>query len=68
MILNSMSEKNIEALAKFKKKNVGKKCWVSQYYHGDNFILLGDAAHPFRPIGQGINIAMLDAVWLTRYL
>jgi hypothetical protein len=51
MFVNAMSEERINAFANFEKKNVGKNCWVSQYYHGDNFILLGDAAHPFRPIG-----------------
>lgn len=25
-------------------------------------VLIGDAAHPFKPIGQGINIAMLDGM------
>ena len=62
----AMSYKSLEAFANFEKKNVGKKCWVSQYYHGDNFVLLGDAAHPFRPIGQGFNIAMLDGMWLDQ--
>ena len=52
MFLDAMSEERIEAFAKFEKKNVGKNCWVSQYYHGNNFVLIGDAAHPFRPIGQ----------------
>ena len=63
-----MSEKSLTAFANFKKKNVGKKCWVSQYYHGDNFVLIGDAAHPFRPIGQGFNIAMMDGIWLDQYI
>ena len=52
MFLDAMSEDRLEAFAKFEKKNVGKNCWVSQYYHGNNFVLIGDAAHPFRPIGQ----------------
>lgn len=66
ILLDSMSEKSLNNLLNFKKKNVGKSCKVSQYYHGDNFVLIGDAAHPFRPIGQGFNIAMIDGVWLDQ--
>ena len=64
MFLEAMSQQNMDDFVKFKKKNVAKTCYVDQYYHGSNLILLGDAAHPFRPIGQGINVAMLDGVWL----
>ena len=41
---------------------MAKACKISKYYYKDNFILIGDAAHPFRPIGQGINLAMLDGM------
>ena len=64
MFENCMSPDRLKSFANFKKKNVGKNCTVSQYYHGDSMILIGDAAHPFRPIGQGINLAMVEGVWL----
>ena len=67
-LLKAVSDEKLQAFANFTKKNVAKRCYVSQYYHGDNFVLIGDAAHPFRPIGQGINIAMMDGVWLDQYL
>ena len=67
-LLKAVSDEKLEAFANFTKKNVAKKCYVSQYYHGDNFVLIGDAAHPFRPIGQGVNIAMMDGVWLSQNL
>lgn len=38
----------------------------NRYYNGSNIVILGDAAHPFRPIGFGINLAMLDAMTLVQ--
>ena len=62
LILECASDKEIEKFAKNPKYNLAKSCELSKLYTGDNVVLIGDAAHPFKPIGQGINIAMLDGM------
>ena len=41
---------------------------MNKYYHSNKLICIGDAAHPFKPIGQGINMAMLDGMNLDLYI
>ena len=56
------SDKEIEVFIKSEKFNIAKSAMCNQYYNKDNIVLIGDAAHPFKPIGQGINLALLDGM------
>ena len=47
--------------------HIGQTLTCSQL-HGGKAVLLGDAAGPFPPIGQGVNAAMEAAVVLDRYI
>lgn len=61
-ILPCASDKEIEKFVTNPKYNLAKSCQLSKIYSRKNVVLIGDAAHPFKPIGQGINIAMLDGM------
>jgi len=64
-VLNKLtSDKEIELFIKSEKFNIAKSALINQYYSGDNIVLIGDAAHPFKPMGQGINMAMWDGMQL----
>jgi kynurenine 3-monooxygenase len=55
-----------EALAAFAQRtcyHIGRKLTCS-HLHGGKAVLLGDAAGPFPPIGQGVNAAMESAMVL----
>jgi 2-polyprenyl-6-methoxyphenol hydroxylase-like FAD-dependent oxidoreductase len=54
-----MTDNSVENFMNQKARNIHKAVTCNRYYNGDNVVLVGDAAHPFRPIGQGINLAML---------
>ena len=62
-ILNKLaSDKEIEVFIKSEKFDIAKSATINQYYNGSNIVLIGDAAHPFKPIGQGINMALKDGM------
>jgi kynurenine 3-monooxygenase len=62
-ILELASEEAIAAFAKRTCYHIGRKLTCSQL-HGGKAVLLGDAAGPFPPIGQGVNAAMESAMEL----
>lgn len=53
----------VAAFAQRKCYHIGQKLTCSQL-HGGKAVLLGDAAAPFPPIGQGVNAAMESAMVL----
>lgn len=61
-IVECASMKEIEKFVVNPSINLAKSCKISKLYSGRNVVLIGDAAHPFKPIGQGINVAMLDGM------
>jgi kynurenine 3-monooxygenase len=62
-ILELASEKAIAAFAQRTCYHIGQKLTCSQL-HGGKAVLIGDAAGPFPPIGQGVNAAMESAMVL----
>ena len=62
-ILELASEESLAAYAKRTCYHIGQKLTCSQL-HGGKAVLLGDAAAPFPPIGQGVNAAMESAMAL----
>jgi 2-polyprenyl-6-methoxyphenol hydroxylase-like FAD-dependent oxidoreductase len=62
-ILELASEEAIAAFAQRTCYHIGRKLTCSQLY-GGKVVLLGDAAGPFPPIGQGVNAAMESAMML----
>ncbi len=48
--------------------NLGRGLELNQYHHGSRAVLLGDAAHPFPPSGNGATLAMMGALNLTEKL
>jgi 2-polyprenyl-6-methoxyphenol hydroxylase-like FAD-dependent oxidoreductase len=64
-ILDLASEDAIAAFAQRTCYHIGRKLTCSQL-HGGKAVLLGDAAGPFPPIGQGINAAMESAIVLDQ--
>jgi kynurenine 3-monooxygenase len=62
-ILELASEEAIAAFAQRTCYHIGQKLTCSQL-HGGKAVLLGDAAAPFPPIGQGVNAAMESAMVL----
>lgn len=51
-LLNKLtSDKEIEVFIKSEKFNIAKSASINQYYNRDNIVLIGDAAHPFKPLG-----------------
>ena len=59
-ILELASEEAVAAFAKRTCYHIGQKLTCSQL-HGGKAVLIGDAAGPFPPIGQGVNAAMESA-------
>lgn len=64
-ILDMASESEIEAFVSRPTSHIGLSATCSQL-HGGRAVLLGDAAAPFPPIGQGVNAAMESAIVLDR--
>ena len=62
-IVDMTSEKRVAAFAERTSYHVGQSATCSQL-HGGRAVLLGDAAAPFPPIGQGVNAAMESAMVL----
>ena len=51
-ILNKLaSDKEFEVYIKSEKYNIAKSAIMNQYHSNDNIVCIGDAAHPFKPIG-----------------
>jgi 2-polyprenyl-6-methoxyphenol hydroxylase-like FAD-dependent oxidoreductase len=61
------SEECVAAFAGRTSYHVGQSATCSRL-HGGRAVLLGDAAAPFPPIGQGVNAAMESAVVLDGFL
>jgi 2-polyprenyl-6-methoxyphenol hydroxylase-like FAD-dependent oxidoreductase len=66
-ILDLASEESVAAFADRTCYHVGRSLTCSQL-HGGKAVLLGDAASPFPPIGQGVNAAMESATVLASHL
>jgi len=66
-ILELASEEAIAAFARRTCYHIGRKLTCSQLY-GGKAVLIGDAAGPFPPIGQGVNAAMESAMVLDHYI
>lgn len=64
-ILELTGEAQVAAYAQRTCFHIGQKLTCSQL-HGGKAVLLGDAAGPFPPVGQGINAAMESAMVLDR--
>jgi kynurenine 3-monooxygenase len=62
-VLELASDESIAAFAKRTCYHIGRKLTCSQL-HGGKAVLIGDAAGPFPPIGQGVNAAMESAMVL----
>ncbi|MFN8456832.1 MAG: NAD(P)/FAD-dependent oxidoreductase [Anaerolineae bacterium] len=60
-ILELTSEEKVAAYAQRTCFHIGQKLTCSQLY-GGKAVLLGDAAGPFPPVGQGVNAAMESAM------
>lgn len=65
MILDLNSDQEIAAFVQRRSSHIGQSASCSQLY-GGRAVLLGDAAAPFPPIGQGVNAAMESATQLDR--
>jgi 2-polyprenyl-6-methoxyphenol hydroxylase-like FAD-dependent oxidoreductase len=66
-ILELTSDEQVAAFARRTCYHIGQKLNCSQL-HGGKAVLVGDAASPFPPIGQGVNAAMESAMVLDRYI
>ncbi|MEM6428673.1 MAG: NAD(P)/FAD-dependent oxidoreductase [Deinococcota bacterium] len=66
-VLEMVSESSLASFAERKCFHIGKMLSCSQLY-GGRAVLLGDAAAPFSPTGQGINAAMESAMVLDQQL
>jgi len=66
-ILDLASDRAIAAFANRPSYHVGQSATCSQL-HGGKAVLLGDAAAPFPPIGQGVNAAMESAAVLDTHI
>jgi kynurenine 3-monooxygenase len=66
-ILEMTSEECVAAFAGRTSYHVGQSATCSQL-RGGRVVLLGDAAAPFPPIGQGVNAAMESALVLDEVL
>lgn len=63
-VLDLASPKAITEFAHRRCYHIGQKLQCSQL-HGETAVLIGDAAGPFPPIGQGVNAAMEAAMVLS---
>ncbi len=66
-VLEMISESSLASFAERKCFHIGKMLSCSQL-HGGKAVLLGDAAAPFSPTGQGVNAAMESAMVLDQQL
>ena len=57
-----ISNKEVLNFMKNPFRKVARAGTVSKYYHKNNFVLIGDAAHSFRDIAQGMDLALLDGM------
>jgi kynurenine 3-monooxygenase len=64
-ILEYASDEQVDAFAKRKCYHIGRSLNCSQF-HGGKAVLIGDAAAPYPPIGQGVNGAMQSAMTLDQ--
>jgi kynurenine 3-monooxygenase len=64
-VLGMASEAALESFAHRECHHIGRKLSCSQLF-GGKAVLLGDAAAPFPPIGQGVNAAMESAMVLDQ--
>lgn len=62
---NMMTDKAVEQFVNTPARNIFKTVNCNRFYNGSNIVLVGDSAHPFPPVGQGINIALMGARWLV---
>lgn len=68
-IMNEMmSDKGVEDFMNQEPRNIHKSVRCNRYYNKDNIVLVGDSCHPFRPIGQGINLALINAKELVQQI
>ena len=61
-----ITDKGLDLFIEAKSRNIFKTVRCNRFHNKNNVVIIGDAAHPFPPVGQGINIAMLDAMWLCQ--
>jgi kynurenine 3-monooxygenase len=66
-VLDRASEESVAAFAGRTCYHVGQKPTCSRL-DGGRAVLVGDAAGPFPPIGQGVNAAMEAATELNRHI
>jgi kynurenine 3-monooxygenase len=64
-VLEFTGDKQVEAFAKRTCYHIGRSLNCSQF-HGGKAVLIGDAAAPYPPIGQGVNGAMESAMTLDQ--
>jgi len=64
-LLKFASEDSLKTFTQLTCYHIGRQITCSQLY-GGKVVLLGDAATPFSPIGQGINAAMESAMVLDQ--
>lgn len=64
-VLEMVSEEALESFSRRECYHIGRKLSCSRFY-GGKAVLLGDAASPFPPIGQGVNAAMESAMVLDQ--
>lgn len=64
-LLKFASDTSLTTFSQLKCYHIGRQVTCSQL-HGGKAVLLGDAAAPFSPIGQGINAAMESAMVLDQ--
>lgn len=66
-VLDLTGEQAIAAFSRRECLHLGQRLTCSRL-HGGRAVLLGDAAAPFPPIGQGVNAALESAIVLDRCL
>ena len=64
-VLEFAGDEQVEAFAKRTCYHIGRSLNCSQF-HGGKAVLIGDAAAPYPPIGQGVNGAMESAMALDQ--
>jgi kynurenine 3-monooxygenase len=64
-VLEFAGDEQVAAFAKRTCYHIGRSLNCSQF-HGGKAVLIGDAAAPYPPIGQGVNGAMESAITLDR--
>jgi kynurenine 3-monooxygenase len=64
-VLEFAGDEQVGAFAKRTCYHIGRSLNCSQF-HGGKAVLIGDAAAPYPPIGQGVNGAMESAITLDR--